>query len=124
MEAATLLVLAALAVALFVVLRKVLAHSPFQGKSATMIAVCVAILCVIALSRFLGIGSTSSSAATTPATQQKGDGLGFLLLPYAALAIAICFLVLLMAAQKMLKRRSGGASTDANQNRRGRQSDG
>ena len=124
MESTAFVVLAAVAVVLFVVIRKALASLPFQGKGATVIAVCVAILCVIAMGRFLGIGSTSTpSAATEPATQQKDDGLGFLLIPYAALAISICFLVLLVAARKVLKRRSSDSSTDANQNRRRRPSD-
>ena len=119
MQLAAVVVLVVIAVVLFVVIRQVLASSPRQGKGATVIAVCVAILCAIAMSRFLGIGSTSSPSATTaPATQEEGDGLGFVLLPYAALAISLCFLVLLVAVQKVMKRRSDKSNADDDQARR------
>jgi hypothetical protein len=89
------MVFAAVAVILFLILfavcLQVLQRVPlFQGNSAKVLAVCVALLCLVGLGRmFTGFKKDTS-----------GSGWDVILLPYAALALAILFgLILLWAAR-------------------------
>ena len=101
---------------LFVVILEVLKKaSPFSGWATYVIAVCVSLLSVIGMHRMLA-GAPSHS----PDTDEK-DPFGFLLLPYAAMGIAMLIVLLLLFLRRMLPTRreesrrtelSGGTERD------------
>ena len=101
---------------LFVVIREALKRAlPFSGWTTDVIAVCASLLSVIGMHRMLA-GAPSHS----PDTDEK-DPFGFLLLPYAAMGIAMLIVLLLLFLRRMLPRRreefrrselSGGAGND------------
>ena len=86
-----LLIAIAMWAILFVVIREALRRaSPFSGWTVPVLAVCVALLCVIGVFRvFVG----ANSPADTPETE---DPYGFLLFPYALLGISILGVLLLI----------------------------
>ena len=90
------MVFTAAAVILFLILfgvcLQVLQRLPlFQGNSAKVLAVCVALLCLLGLGRmFTGFKEDTS-----------GSGWDVILLPYAALALAILFLLILLWAARL-----------------------
>ena len=101
---------------LFVVILEVLKKaSPFSDWATYVIAVCVSLLSVIGMHRML-VGVPSHS----PDTDEK-DPFGFLLLPYAAMGIAMLIVLLLLFLRRILPTRreescrpelSGGAGND------------
>ena len=112
----SLLVGAVIWAILFVVILEVLKKaSPFSGWTTYVIAVCVSLLSVIGMFRFL-TGGTGHSG-----DPDKKDPFGFLLLPYAAMGIAMLIVLLLLFLRRMLPTRreeprrpelSGGAGND------------
>jgi|GEM_PF-1746247 len=101
-----ILVLAAGAILafLFVVIRKVLTEASFfKGATSVVVALCVSLLLVIALYRFLLPASKGWELAGK--SGRFGIGLDFILLPYAALAIAILLMSLLLFLNNIFRKR-------------------
>ena len=85
---------------LFVVILEVLKKaSPFSDWATYVIAVCVSLLSVIGMHRMLS-GASSHSAGT-----DEKDPFGFLLLPYAAMGIAMLLVLLLLFLRRTLSTR-------------------
>jgi succinate dehydrogenase hydrophobic anchor subunit len=95
-DAAVAAVLMAIFVMVLVVARNALKEMELFGECGSwVLAFCTAALSVLGLVRFLGPQEQDARAESTPAAP---DGvMDFLLLPYAALAIAILLVLLLFA---------------------------
>ena len=83
-------------IAIFIILLAVIYNtlkdnSFFQGKTCLPVSVCVALLCIIGLRQFL---------ASAPKEDFRFD---FILLPYAALAISILLISLLLFLKRLRK---------------------
>ena len=83
-------------IAIFVILLAVIyntlkENSFFPGKTCLPVSACVALLCIIGLKQFLA-----------PAPNED-SGFDFILLPYAALAISILLILLLLFFQRLGK---------------------
>ena len=101
-ESFTLLVGVVIFVLLLVTVSRVLKEIPlFEGKaSAAIAAICVSLLSLIGMFRFLGPGVRPQAVSEEPG----GDGtnLDFILLPYAALGVAIVLLAIYLFVAKHL----------------------
>jgi hypothetical protein len=97
-------VLIAMFVIVFVVARGALKEMPLFGDVGSWpVAFCTAVLAVMGLLRFLGPSDPSTRTERTP-----GGGIfDFILLPYAALAISILLVLLLLALGKIRPHKSG-----------------
>ena len=96
-----MLVLSAVAVfaILFVTILKVLREAGFfKGRTAVLIALCVALLCIVGLSEF--VVPNGLHGGPEPTVKTRGT-LDYLLLPYVALAVAILVSHLLVFASKI-----------------------
>ena len=108
----SLLVGAVIWAILFVVILEVLKKaSPFSDWATYVIAVCASLLSVIGMHRMLA-GAPSHSAGS-----DEKDPFGFLLLPYAALGIAMLIVLLLLFLRRILparhrKRQARAPSSD------------
>lgn len=83
------------------VLRKV---SLFNKTNTTLVALCVSLLCIIGLQRFLLPGSDGHELSDNGGG--SGTGFDLILLPYAALAIAILVMSLLLFLSRIFRKRS------------------
>lgn len=94
LEPLVTVVLIAMFVIVFVVARGALKETPLFGNTGSWpVALCTAVLAVIGLLRFLGTPRPSTGTERTP-----GGGIfDLILLPYAALAIALLLVLLLLA---------------------------
>jgi hypothetical protein len=96
-----MLVLSAVAVfaILFVTILKVLREAAFfKGRTSVLIALCVALLCIVGLSEF--VVPNGLHGGPEPTVKTRGT-LDYLLLPYVALAVAILVSHLLVFASKI-----------------------
>lgn len=103
MTLATNPMMAFIAVALFIILStvifKVVRNNLFeQTFAAVVVSLCVTLLGVIGIHRSLFDGSGQRSVTDNTV---KGIGIDFLLIPYAALAIAILLIMLLLLLFKL-----------------------
>lgn len=99
-DAAVTVVLIAMFIIVLVVAHRALKEMSLFGDTGSwVLAFCTAALSVLGLVRFLGPQEHSAHAESTPAAP---DGvIDFILLPYAALAIAILLALLLYACGKL-----------------------
>jgi tetrahydromethanopterin S-methyltransferase subunit C len=101
-----LIVGAAIWAVLFVVILHVLKEaSPFTGWTRYVIAACVSLLSVIGMFRMLR-GSVSPEQSA-----RDRNPMGFILLPYAAMGIAILATLLLLLLRKLARRRTSKLPT-------------
>lgn len=68
----------------------------FKGKISTIVALCVSLLSVIGMLRFLGLANGESS--------RSGRNFDVILLPYAALGIAVLLLLLIAFLLKIFRK--------------------
>lgn len=98
------LVLAAIFILLFAVIHRVLKEvSFFKGNTAVVVALCVSLLSVIGLCRFLLPASKGWELAEK--SRRFGIGLDFILLPYAALGLTLLLMSLLLFLNKIFRKR-------------------
>jgi amino acid transporter len=112
-DAAVMIVLITIFAIVLVVAHRALKEMPLFGDGGSwIVAFCTAALSVLGLLRFLGAQEDGARADSRPAAP---DGvIDFILLPYATLAIAILFVLLLLALGKV---RPSKGRTPGNQQR-------
>ncbi len=100
--------LAALGVLIFVIILKALReYSFFRGRTAVIVAICVAILSIMGMYELLM--SPERPLYRTPcypyenANKDEDGGISVYLVPYAALGVAILLLVLLLLAHQVVR---------------------
>lgn len=101
----TVISLVALGVLLFVtILRSLRESSLFGSGSAAVLAACVTILALLGVHEFfVAPGRTPDSTPTPSDTDIDHNGGDLLLLPYAALAVAILLSLLLLSAGRIIQ---------------------
>jgi len=88
---------------LFVVILAVLKKaSPFTGWTCYVIAACVSLLSVVAMFRMLG------GPASPDQSVRNRDPLGFILLPYAAMGIAMLLVLFLLFIRRLTRIGTAG----------------
>ena len=96
-----IMVLGIIFVLLFAVIHHVLQkQSPFQGKTAIVVAFCAALLAVLGL----GMDFGPAHAPAAPISQQEPT-IRFLVLPYEAMAIAMLLTILVWLFLKLFGRK-------------------
>ena len=104
-EPMLVLAVGAIFVLLFATILKVLKETSFcKGATAAIMALCVSLLSVIGLWQFLL--PSGEGHALAEKGKRFGIGLDFILLLYAALAIAILSMLLLLFLNKLFRKRS------------------
>lgn len=104
-DAAVVVVLIAMFAIVLIVAHRALKEMPLFGDGGSwIVAFCTAALSVLGLLRFLG--PQENGVRTDRTTTAPGGMIDFIVLPYAALAIAILLMLLLLAWSKARPDRS------------------
>lgn len=89
-------------VILFLIILNVLQQmSFFKGKTATIVALCISLLCILGLHQYFFV--TTEIGEISENSENSGTELNIILLPYAALALAILLLIFLLFAATIFR---------------------
>ena len=100
-EPTFLLCVGAIWVIIFLTIWKVLKQTLFKGNTAVIVALCVSLLSVISLSQLIAGGGGIQEVNNNE--DRTGGILEFILIPYAALAVAILLLLLLRFIARLFR---------------------
>ena len=104
-ELMSLVSVCAIFIILFTTISMVLKQASFfNGKISAVVTLCVSLLGIIGLLRFFRVGDVTYNVSEK--SDSQGTNMDIILIPYAALAVAILVMSLLLFLSRIFRKRS------------------